>query len=549
MRSTIQSPRIIFAKLLDFDATVAPLEFPISGDYSGYFFCVEEIATEIVHNLEQHPEAIVVLMNASYRQTHQNDAYNWKKNGNGSCFVFLSRFHAYLKVKYPQYADRIMVDGFALADVEKGEWLGSAFEEALYQLDEHAYAAKPPTTYGDDLKIHWHDANKRALFTLMVRRLFQVYPHAEQYISVYDDRDDIVQDTRSFFGAHRFLLSKKQHLRISAYENGTLKSHGEFIKGACDSLCASHLKVLGMSLGRYQAFIEQLKQANFLLNPWLVEVGHLQVCFDLICAITGFQETVQHESGVQALIRINALLGSIVTSPDAKQFLSRLNVFSRILSEKIAASFFVRGWYYVLAEYCADERAMVSILYHAMHPIFSDETFHLPGVVSGEDRMAWRKVYQVVFAVNEGVATHEFKTSVSESDGKLQVNMVVGARGREGDQLMKIAHSIDDFLLNRPGLPEPLLLALTTLRYSVAVAKDAASASKRYALWAQSRSLTGKPNEVMLRSASRQVSLFVDVGICLLRQKVIDQIEEMITAKRHVGLKKQPKLALPPIPQ
>lgn len=223
------------------------------------------------------PDAHFYLLTGSFRQYIDSDAYCWRRNSNGSCFIFLENFVEKLKGKFKKEAHRIHLETFLLQDLSENLVPGSTFEKALQLIRRYNSSStlQPPTFYSDGKEPSRRHRLKTDLILAQVSHIYNKYGAKKSiHLSFIDDRSDIYQAIWDYYSNRHYLLSKNVHLRLI-----NINSKGMEYK----DITGSSPSILPLSSDELLKF-DQFFKKTFLLTRYVKQIAQSSAinCCELI---------------------------------------------------------------------------------------------------------------------------------------------------------------------------------------------------------------------------------------------------------------------------
>ena len=210
--------------------------FVCSVDYDG---CVSVFsAGDAAHNLFlhlhqiliEHPEANVVLMVGSARQSIISDLHHERVNKNGSCLIFFKDFLESFKLKHPDLADRISLDPFLLEDIFREKNPGHHFSIRVDSFSDELRAEYRDrgASFKNGIDIHWQDLFKRALIYAQLHYIGMKHQGKKIQFHFFDDRVCILDNLISLYGNKLELIPSNVSLRLFNYAAGHFNRNVSF---------------------------------------------------------------------------------------------------------------------------------------------------------------------------------------------------------------------------------------------------------------------------------------------------------------------------------
>ncbi|GEM_PF-5952996 len=184
---------------------------------------------EICFRLREDPDSRVILMVGSYRQSMASDVYCLKINRNGSCFPVYEYILSEFKRINPNFAHRISLDKFLLADIEEKKSSGAHFESAvrLGRVDAQYQAVEIC------LEPVWHDKKKCGLQYVQMHHLAAQFHNDTIMYYFHDNCDDLIlKPSHQFFSKFNFCVPGNVTLTHFCYVLGYYQKQSTPIKGS-----------------------------------------------------------------------------------------------------------------------------------------------------------------------------------------------------------------------------------------------------------------------------------------------------------------------------
>lgn len=190
---------------------------------------ISELMRQIYLSLKADPGARAILMVGSYRQSMASDVYCLKIKRNGSCFPVYEYILNEFKRINPDFANRISLDKFLLADIKEKKPNGAHFELAvrLSRMDVRRYQA-----VNESAEPIWHDQTKCGLQYVQMHHLAAQFHSDTIKYCFHDNCDDLIlKPSHDYFSKFDFCIPSNVTLTHFCYELGRYKKKSLPIKG------------------------------------------------------------------------------------------------------------------------------------------------------------------------------------------------------------------------------------------------------------------------------------------------------------------------------
>ena len=210
--ATARNPELIVCSI-DYDGC-------ISGRHAGDG--AENMRLHLRNLVIQNPQANLVLMVGSARQSIFSDLHHELANRNGSCWVFLKSFLLDFQSSFPDLADRVSLDPFLLEDIFCEKNPGHHFDlrvNASSEVLKDMYDdRKRHSMHG--LDIHWQDTTKISLIYAQLHYIGMKHPGKKIAFHFYDDWDYVLDALRKWYKLQIELIPNNFSLCLFQYVDG-----------------------------------------------------------------------------------------------------------------------------------------------------------------------------------------------------------------------------------------------------------------------------------------------------------------------------------------
>lgn len=210
--ATARNPELIVCSI-DYDGCISGYS---AGDYA------KNMYIHLSDLLIRHPQANLVLMVGSARQSIFSDLYHELAHQNGSCWVFLKSYLECFQSDFPDLAGRISLDPFLLEDIFCEKNPGYHFDIRVNSFSKvlvDAYMERA-AVFRNGVDIQWQDLTKKSLIYAQLHYIGMKHPGKKIAFHFYDDRMCVLQPLYNLYRSRVELIPNNFSLRLFNYVAG-----------------------------------------------------------------------------------------------------------------------------------------------------------------------------------------------------------------------------------------------------------------------------------------------------------------------------------------